>query len=256
MKNILGIYRGLVIVFVVFGLSTTAFAGLLLDVLQSTLDLGSVTIGSNDNFSGSLGLMTVSDDRGGSPGWSLTGAASHMTTIRPAMRIVGNVGGMTSGGVYDGILGVTAPPSIYNVIINQSGAVGTATFDVSGAESMNSVVTGSFVAIGTKGVRVTFDIGNYSVGDRWMIAVDVFPYTDMTITPGDVTVNSGSGVGVSAGSAGVFSGTDARSTPKVFMSSSSGNGTGSYSITPNLFVDVHDGSVSGTYVGDILFTVS
>ena len=244
---------GFVFVFALWG---TAFAGLALNLANTSLNMGSGTIGTVTSFNGSLGLMTVSDDRGGSPGWSLVGSAGHMTTIRPAMRIAGSAGGVTSVGVYDGMLGVSAPPSAYNVVINLAGAVGTATFNVSGAESMSDVVTGSFVAIGTKGVRVDFDVGNYSVGDRWLIIVDEFPYTDMTITPGSVTVNSGSGTGVSAGSAGVFSGSGATSNTKVLMSATVGNGTGSYSITPDLSVSVHAGPMAGTYIGDVLFTVS
>lgn len=233
-----------------------AFAGLSLDLAQSSVNLGSITIGSGNTLSASLGLITISDDRGGSPGWTLTAAASHMTTIRPAMRIVGSTGGVTSVGAYDGMLGVQTPNATYTIIINQAGSVGTATFNVSGAETMNDVVTGSFVAIGTKGVRVDFDVGNYAVGDKWLVIVDTFPYTDMTITPGSVTVNSGSGTGVSAGSTGNFSGTGSQSNNKTILQATSGNGTGSYSITPDLSVNVHAGPMAGTYTGDILFTVS
>lgn len=121
---------------------------------------------------------------------------------------------------------------------------------------MSNVTTGSFVAIGTKGVRADFDVGNYSVGDQWMIMADTLPYTSMSIAPGSVTVNSGSGTGVSAGSTGAFSGTGSQSDTKVLMQATSGNGTGNYSITPDLFVDIHPGSMAGTYTGDILFTVS
>lgn len=256
MRYVICRFRLILVILTVFGLSGTAFAGLSLNVANSTLDMGSGTIGTTTSFSGSLGLMTVSDDRVGSPGWSLVGAASHMTTIRPAMRLAGTAGGVTSVGVYDGMLGVTTPASMYDIVIDQAGAVGTATFDVTGVETMNNVATGSFVAIGTKGVRVDFDVGNYSVGDRWIIIVDEFPYTDMTISPGSVTVNSGSGTGVSAGSSGLFSGTGSRSDNKVLMSATSGNGTGSYSITPDLSVSVHVGPMAGTYSGDILFTVS
>lgn len=240
----------------VFWLQGTAFAGLLLNVTQSNLDMGSVAVGSGNDFYGSLGLMTVSDDRAGSPGWSLVGTASHMTMIRPAMRIAGSAGDVTSGGVYDGMFGVTLPTSFYTIIINQAGAVGTATFNVSGVESMSNVVTGTFVAIGTKGVRVTFDIGNYSAGDEWMVLVDTLPYTDMTIAPGSATINSGSGIGVSAGSSGAFSGTGVRSDNKVLMQATAGNGTGSYSITPDLSMHVHAVPMAGTYTGELLFTVS
>lgn len=258
--SIIGRVRLMLVIFMVlclvFWLQGTAFAGLLLNVAQSNLDMGSVTVGSGNDFYGSLGLMTVSDDRAGSPGWSLVGTASHMTTIRPAMRITGSAGGVTSGGVYDGMLGVTIPTSFYTITINQGGAVGTATFNVSGAELMSNVVTGTFVAIGTKGVRVTFDVGNYSVGDEWMVGVDELPYTDMTIAPGNVTVNSGSGTGVSGGSSGVLSGTGVRSDNKILMQAMVGNGTGSYSITPDLSVHVHAAPMAGIYTGELLFTVS
>lgn len=218
--------------------------------------MGNVTIGSGNSFNGSLGLMTVSDDRAGSPGWTLVGAANHMTTIRPSMRLTGSAGGVTSVGVYDGMLGVQNPAATYTITINLGGSVGTATFNVSGAETMSNVVTGSFVAIGTKGVRADFDVGNYSVGDQWMIIVDNLPYTDMTITPGSITVNSGSSTGVSTGSSGAFSGTGSLSNNKTLLQATGGNGTGSYSITPSLSVNVHDGPMAGTYTGDIIFTVS
>lgn len=238
------------------GIWGTAFAGLLFDRVQTSLDMGNVTVGSGNDFHGSLGLMTVSDDRAGSPGWSLVGTSSHMTTIRPAMRISGSVGDVTSGGVYDGMFSVTSPASFYTITINKAGAVGTATFNVSGAESMNNVITGTFVAIGTKGVRVTFDVGDYSVGDQWMVGVDVLPYTDMTIALGSLTVNLGSGTGVSVASTGAFSGVGARSDNKILMQATAGNGIGSYSITPDLSVHVHAGSMAGTYTGELLFTVS
>lgn len=234
----------------------TALAGLSVDVASSSINLGSVTVGSGNDLNASIGLITVNDDRPGSPGWTLVAAASHMTTIRPSIRIVGSAGGVTSAGVYDGMLGVQSPAATYNVVINQSGAVGTAAFNVFGTESMSNVTTGSFVAIGTKGVRVDFDVGNYAIGDRWMIMVDSLPYTDITIAPGSVTVNSGSGTGVTTGSTGIFSGTGSQSSNKTLLQATSGNGTGNYSITPDLFVDVHTGSMAGTYTGDILFTVS
>ncbi|MEK7544698.1 MAG: hypothetical protein AAB551_01055 [Patescibacteria group bacterium] len=233
-----------------------ALADLSLDIAQSNLDLGSVAIGNGNNFQGSLGLITVSDDRNGSPGWTLTAAATHMTTIRPSIRVTGNSGDVTSAGVYDGMLGIQSPNATYNITINQGGSVGTATFDVSGAETMNNVVTGSFVAIGTRGARVNFDVGTYTTGDKWIIIVDTLPYTDITITPGNITVNSGSGTGVSTGNAGAFEGTASQSDNKIIMQASSGNGTGSYSITPGISVNIHTGPMAGTYTGDILFTIS
>ncbi|GEM_PF-6821790 len=199
--------------------------------------------------------ITVTDDRAGSPGWQVTAVSSHLTRIAPPLTVAGNNSTVSSGGSYDGTFGVSAPWKSYLLTITTSGPVGTATFNVSGAETQTNLTTGALVSIGTKGARADFNIANYVVNDQWQIAVDVFPYTDITVTPGNITANSGSLTGVSAGSAGALTGTGTSSNAKTLMSASAGNGTGSYTQTSAIDLLLHKNSQKGSFTGVCTFTI-
>lgn len=243
-------------ILVVVCFPATAFAGLLLSVPVGSIDFGTVEYGIVNEFSASLGAFTVTDDRAGSPGWNLSASMSHMTLVHDAIRTNGSNGNVVSAGAYDGTFGMQLPQASYRITIKSGGAVGVATFDVSGIETMTDVVTGSFVAIGTKGVRADFDVGTYVVGDAWLIMVDTFSYTGSILTSGAVTVNQGSGTGVSAGGSGSFAGTGIVSNNLTIMGATAGNGTGSYSITPSLSVGFHEQPLAGIYNGEVIYTLS
>lgn len=202
-----------------------------------------------------MSSVTVNDDRPGSPGWTASIYASHVTKIGDARTLAGTNNTVTSSGSYDGSFGFTSPPQQYVLTITVGGAVGTAKFDVSGAETASNIFTGALVEIGTKGVRADFDIANYVVNDQWQIIVDSFPYTSITVTPGTITANSGTLDGVSAGSSGQLNGIGTTSSYKTIMSASSGNGTGNYSQNVEIELSLHENSLSGNFSGVATFTV-
>ncbi len=200
--------------------------------------------------------LTINDDRSVSPGWTVVMTSTHLTFINDPQLLFGNNNTVDSVGSYDGTFGEASPMNAYIIAISTAGQVGTAKFDVSGAETDNDVTTGAFVPIGTKGLRATFNPANYVLSDKWRIIVDAFHYTSLYVSPGSITANSGSLDGVSAGSSGDFSGSAATSNGKVLMSASSGNGTGNYSQDIDLALDLHGNSLVGDFTGVINFTVS
>lgn len=212
--------------------------------------------GTAQNSTGTVSV-TVNDDREGSPGWTLNVTASHITLIRPAIKTSGTNDTVTSAGTYDGTLPGNSPPiKKYTLAIAQGGPVGTATFDVSGEETAANITTGSFVAIGTKGVRANFDVATYQAGNEWTIPIDSLPYTDMTVSPGNITVNSGSGTNVMAGASIQLIGSGVRSDSKLVMQATAGYGTGNYTIVVDLSLSIHPYCLAGNYSGDIIFTLS
>lgn len=199
--------------------------------------------------------VTVNDDRGGSPGWTATIKATHLTVIRPAQMLQGNNNTVSSSGSYDGTLGVANPNHRYVLTITVGGAVGTAKFDVSGSETQTNITTGSLVSIGTKGVRADFDVATYVVNDEWQILVDTLPYTAISVSSGSITANSGSLTGVTAGSGGALSGSGSTSNEMTIMSATIGNGTGNYSQDESLTLTIHQNTVFGNFSGVATFTV-
>lgn len=225
--------------------------------VPSSLSLTSIVISTSQaqTATGSLTNVTVNDDRPSSPGWTASVTSHNFTIIGAPILIIGSNNTLSTAGDYDGTFGTSSPIKKYDITIANGGSVGTATFNVTSAETQSNLTTGTFVAIGTKGVRVNFDPATYVTGDKWAIGVDTFPYIDLTVSPGSITVNSGSGEGVNAGTAGLMTGTAAESDSKTVMSAGIGYGTGNYSQNINLSLSVHTNSLAGTYTNVLTFTI-
>ena len=214
----------------------------------TTLSAVTVNIVSNQNATGNLGTVTMSDARGTGVGWSTTATSSNFVQVGTAVKQTGSNNTVTSGGTYNNAVGGT-----YTVTIAAGGAVGTATYTVSGLETQTSTTTGAGVAIGTRGVTATFAAATYVAGDSWTIRVDILPVTGFTMTASAVTTVSGSATGVTAGSPRTFIST---ADPATISVASSGNGMGSYTNNPALQLVVPAGSFAGTYSATITETIS
>ena len=211
------------------------------------------TISQNTTLT--ISSVTVNDDRPGSPGWTASIRVTHLTKIGEARTLSGTNNAVSSSGSYNGSFGFTSPPQHYVLTITVGGAVGTARFDVSGAEMASNLLTGALVEIGTKGVRADFDIANYVLNDQWLIMLDTFPYTTITVIPGTITANSGSLNGVVAGTSGLLSGFGTTSDDKTIMSATAGTGTGNYSQNIEVELSLHENSLFGSFTGVATFTV-
>ncbi len=237
-------------------LAQPVFAALTITSPSEATFVGKTVSFSSQTSTATISGLTVSDDRTGIPGWSVVMSTSNMTVISDPILLSGSNNTLDSAGSYDGTFGATSPVSAYILTISTAGQVGTAKFDLSGVETDDDLTTGAFVSLGTKGVRATFNTANYTVGDKWKIFIDTFPYTSLQVLPGSITANSGSLDGVSVGSTEYLSGTNSMSNGKVIMSASSGNGTGNYSQDIGFSLYLHAGSLSGDFMGVISFAVS
>ncbi|MCL0073729.1 hypothetical protein M1O50_02410 [Dehalococcoidia bacterium] len=206
--------------------------------------------------------VNVRDERGTGAGWSTTITSTHFTHRAPYKLLAGANDTVTFSGTYDGLLGVSDPPATFVVEIELGGAVGTATFKwwtvVNGlAEPATSgVLTASTVALGN-GISVNFAAATYAVGDKWSAAVDVFPYTGLTVTPSIIHVESGVITGVAVGAGGTFAGAAAAATSDALslMIAEVNRGLGSYWQDEHLTLVVHPNSLSGVFTATATLTV-
>lgn len=229
--------------------SQTVNAGTLSLSAPGSTTLSAVTTStSSQNSTGTLGVTTVTDTRGSGAGWSLTDTSTNFTVVNAAVKVSGSNNTVTSGGTY-----ASNTAGAYTVTIATGGAVGTATFDVSGLETDTNVTTGAGVAVGTHGVTATFATATYVTGDSWTIRIDVIPVTGFQQTPGSVTTVSGSSTGVTGGSAHTFSSTADSAT---VVSATSGNGMGQYTVNPALQLTIPANSYANTYSATITETLS
>ena len=180
---------------------------------------------------------------------------SHFYYLAPYRLLAGSNNTVTFGGTYDGTYGIIDPPGRYIVEITGGGAVGTAVFkwtDPLGSVT-ESVTTTSTVVL-DKGVSVNFGPTTYVAGDKWSVAVDVFPYTGLTVTPSTVTVVSGE-TGVTAGSSETITGSGATSDSKTLMVGDSNNSSGTYQLDEGLELNIHANSLSGDFTAAAILTV-
>jgi hypothetical protein len=202
------------------------------------------------NTTGSLGTITVTDNRGSGAGWSATATSTHFIKVNSAVMTSGSNNTVTSdsGSTYS-----SATQGTYTITITTGGTVGNAIFSVSGLESASNQTTGAGVAIGTRGVTATFASATYVIGDSWTIRVDVIPVTNLSVNPGSVTIITGSGTNVTAGGSHTFSST---SDATALISASYNYGLGSYSVTPSIQLTVPANSYANSYSATVTETVS
>jgi len=97
------------------------------------------------------------------------------------------------------------------------------------------------------GWSATATVSNFSDGTH------TISVTNLSITPGSLTVVSGSGTGVSSGPTHTFTSTSDAAT---LMSASAGYGNGEYQVSPTLNLTIPVGSYSGSYNATMAITVS
>jgi len=97
------------------------------------------------------------------------------------------------------------------------------------------------------GWSATTTVGNFSDGLHTILV------TNLSITPGSLTIVSGSGTGVSAGTNHTFTSSSDAAT---LMNASVGNGNGEYQVSPTLNLTIPVGSYSGNYNTTMTITVS
>lgn len=208
---------------------------------------------SNQNTTGSLGTITVVDNRGTGAGWSTTATSTHFLFFNSPVTTGGSNNTVTvnTGSTFNQSTGDT-----YTITISTGGSVGTAKFTVTsrnGDNNATQTTTGTGAAVGADGLLVDFAAATYTTSDSWTIRVDVIPVTGLQVTPGSVTTNSGSSTNVTAGGAHTFSSTSDAAT---LFSASAGYGLGSYSVTPSLQLTVPANSYANTYTATVTETVS
>ena len=188
-------------------------------------------------------------------GWSATITSTHITSIGPTIILSGTNSAVSFSGTYDGTLGILEPIGIYSVEITTAGAVGTAIFkwtDPLGVVT-NNVTTAATVTL-EKGVDVNFGAADYQVGEKWEVAVDVFLYGGLTVTPGAITVISGD-TQVNAGSSEILTGAGSVSDPKSLMLANPDFGIGVYEQAENLDLTLKANSLNGNFEGTVTITI-
>lgn len=205
---------------------------------------------SNQNTTGTLGTITVTDSRGSGVGWNTTATSTHFIKVNAAVMTAGSNNTVTSdvSSTFDHATGGT-----YTITITSGGSSGVAQFSVAGLETASNVTTGSGIAIGTYGVKATFASATYVNGDSWTIRVDVLPVSGFRVTPGSVTTIAGSSTNVTGGSQHTFTTT---SDATALITATSGYGLGSYSVAPALQLTVPANSYANTYTATVTETAS
>lgn len=242
-------------------MNVTMSAGTLSLTSSGTATLAGKTVSASSQTStGSIANVSVTDERGSGAGWSAVVASQHFTTRATHKTIVdADSDGITGfTGTYDGLDGVLDPNGTFIVEITTGGTVGTAVFkwtDPAGNVTTNA--TTSATNLLSNGITADWDDAKtYDAGDKFSAAVDVFPYTGLTVTPGTITAVSGSLTGVTAGSAEALTGTGATSNSKTLMTAAVNAGFGDYDQAPSLSLNIHANSLSGSFIADATITVS
>lgn len=188
--------------------------------------------------------------------YSVTMTSTNFTTIGGVQTVAGSNDTVSTSGTYDGTYGISDPSKRYEIVITTGGAVGAAVFKWRvNAEAWTEGVTTAASVLLEKGISVTFGAATYVVDDAWEFGVDVFPYTSLTVTPGSITADSGSTSGMTAGSEGALSGSNATSDAKTLISTEDYRGMGDYAQTESLSLSVHGNPMAGTYNATATITI-
>ena len=214
------------------------------------------TTNIGDTDSANTTGIEISDLRGTGVGWAATMTATNLTTSGSVKKLAGNNSTVGFTGIYDGVPGVISGGSFFTVEITTGGSVGVALFswtDPLGVATTN-VMTSSSVSL-SNGINVSFDPATYVVGDKWSVAVDVFPYTGLTVTPGAIFAEVGTLTGVTTGGSELLTGSGTTSDAKTIMTATVGNGTGTYWQDLDLNLNIHTNPLSGSFAGVVMLTV-
>ncbi len=206
---------------------------------------------NHQDSTGDLGTVTVTDARGTGVGWSATAQSTNFYKYNNPT---------TTSGAKSLTLGNSTPYStssagIYTITIDTGGDPGTATFDVTGLETVNDVATtgGTDIAVGTRGLKVNFPDTGYATGNQWTIRVDTIDVTRFSLTPGSLTTISGINTNVTPGSLNFF---DSTSENVNLITATAGYGLGSYSVPPTLGLGIPANSYTNTYTARVTLTAS
>ena len=252
----------LIIVGAAIAAEATVNFSLMIDSGELTLTSPSVVVfngviasDSSQNTNGVISLNVI-NQRGTNAGWTVSMTSSNFTRMSDVKTLVGNNSTVDFIGTYDGLDGVIDPLGKFVVEITQAGTVGTAVFkwtDPLGNETMG-VLTNTTVSL-SNGVSVTFGNTNYVVGDKWIVLVDVLPYTGLTVDIQSISVNEGSSTGVTSGVSAVLSGTSVSSGPLTLMQASRFNGFGDYSQLLIFSLVVHGNILPGLFTASSTITI-
>lgn len=217
--------------------------------------------------------VEVTDTRGTGAGWSLTMTTTNLTIREDDVKLSGSNDDVTSGGTYDGALGIQVQYPSFVVEITTGGIPDGATAeysywepgtDPSGAADGTAIkATDSAVEL-SNGVTISFTLATtYVGGDKWSILVDVFPYNDtpgstgLEISPSAIHADSGSAEGVNAGSGNqFFSGSAVTSEALTVMTATADHGQGDYFVDIDMVQDIHKNSLDGQYTSTATLTGS
>ena len=222
--------------------------------VPATATLTGKTVASSlQSTTGTISSVEITED--GTAGWSVTLTSQHFTTIGAVTVLSGSNSTVDFVGTYDGLDGILDPIGTFIVEVTTGGAVGVAVFkwtDPAGNET-TSVTTSSTVVL-SNGVSATFAPATYAVGDKWSVGVDVFPYTDLTVTPSTITVVNGD-TGVTSGSSETLIGSGATSNAKTLMIGPSNDSTGTYQQDEDLDLQLRANSLLGSFTAQATITI-
>ena len=125
------------------------------------------------------------------------------------------------------------------------------------AENETTGVTAESTNVLSNGITVDWDdSATYDIGDIYAAAVDVFPYTVLTVTPQSTTAASGSLTGITDGSAAALTGSAVDSDSFTLVTAAVNTGYGDYDQQENLSLTIHANSLDGQFTADATITVS
>lgn len=231
-------------------------AGLSITSPSSAVFATSTVLTTGQTSTTTISYVEVQDT--GTAGWDATIQLTHFTLIGSVYVVAGVNDTLTTEGTYDGTYGVTNPAARYEIKITKSGAVGTSEwkwrYSTTSASAWSATsLTGVALAV-EKGIEITFSTADYAVDDEWHFSVDVFPYAELYITPGNITVVSGD-TGVTKGAAGYLAGAGATSDAMTIMTGEPENSAGTFQQDQDLDLTVHANSLKGEFKTTAIFTV-
>lgn len=208
---------------------------------------------------GNLGTITVTDSRGTAAGWTAYATSSNFYAYNEP------VNGATTSGTWVNLGESTVPfatssAGTYTITIEQGGAVGAATFNVTStvANETNqygvSTGSGNDVPIGSYNLTLDFTPHNYVSGESWTVRVDTIPVERFRITPGAVTpVAPAVTTGLTPGALNFF---DSPTENVNLIVADLDYGMGQFTQSPDLDLGIPSNSYINDYTARIILTVN